>query len=133
MSGVGLRALKASDSEVDRDTRNSCSAIVWCSHFQVWCRELILYLMPKQSRQSLGIPLRVGSAETGGPHECGGGAVVPAAGRRPLYIRRGAASPFVADRLERTEASARKISSIDRRIKMDDVLCKVNGVLIASL
>lgn len=30
--------------------------MVWCSHFQVWCRVLIRKRIPKQSRQSLGIP-----------------------------------------------------------------------------
>lgn len=39
------------------EIRYSCRAIVWCSHFQVWCSELMRYRIPTQSRLQLkGIP-----------------------------------------------------------------------------
>uniref|UniRef100_A0A2M4CDH2 Putative secreted protein n=1 Tax=Anopheles marajoara TaxID=58244 RepID=A0A2M4CDH2_9DIPT len=37
--------------------RYSCRAMVWCSHFQVWCSALMRYRIPTQSREHLmGIP-----------------------------------------------------------------------------
>uniref|UniRef100_A0A2M4B0Q9 Putative secreted protein n=1 Tax=Anopheles triannulatus TaxID=58253 RepID=A0A2M4B0Q9_9DIPT len=37
--------------------RYSCRAMVWCSHFQVWCSALMRYRIPTQSRVHLmGIP-----------------------------------------------------------------------------